>query len=281
MAVTNFIPEIWAGALLSSLKKRSVFTQGTVVNRNYEGEIRQQGDTVRITSIGAIAVDDYTNHTDITVEEVDDATQSLLINQAKYFAFTIDDVEAAQSVNGGAVMQEAMTEAAYSLADVADLYVASLASGAAAGNQITTTAITTPALAVDGLIDLMTRLNQSDVPTEGRYVIVPPWYYALLLGSDLFVRADAAGSTDGLRNGIVGRAFGFDVLMSNNVTNTTGDDFRIVAGYPGAITFAEQIVQTEADRMELRFADLVKGLHVYGAKVVRPTGLATLIASQT
>jgi hypothetical protein len=281
MAVTNFIPEIWAGALLSSLKKRSVFTQGTVVNRNYEGEIRQQGDTVRITSIGAIAVDDYTNHTDITVEEVDDATQSLLINQAKYFAFTIDDVEAAQSVNGGAVMQEAMTEAAYSLADVADLYVASLASGAAAGNQISTTAITTPALAVDGLIDLMTRLNQSNVPTEGRYVIVPPWYFALLLGSDLFVRADASGSTDGLRNGSVGRAFGFDVLMSNNVTNTTGDDYRIVAGYPGAITFAEQIVQTEADRMELRFADLVKGLHVYGAKVVRPTGLATLIASQT
>jgi hypothetical protein len=281
MAVTNFIPTLWAGALLSSLKKRSVFTQSTVVNRNYEGEIRQQGDTVRITSIGPIAVADYTSHTNITVEEVDDATQSLLINQAKAFGFTIDDVEAAQSVNGGALMSEAMTEAAYSLADVADLYVASLASGAAAGNQISTTAITTPALAVSGLINLMTRLNQSNVPTEGRYVIVPPWYYALLLGSDLFVRADASGGTDGLRNGIVGRAFGFDVLMSNNVTNTTGDDFRIVAGYPGAITFAEQIVHTEADRMELRFADLVKGLHVYGAKVVRPTGLATLIASQT
>jgi hypothetical protein len=281
MAVTNFIPEIWAGALLSSLKKRSVFTQAGVVNRNYEGEIRQRGDTVNITSIGAIVVDDYTNHTDIDVEEVDDATQALLIDQAKYFAFTIDDVERAQSVNGGAVMQEAMAEAAYALADVADRYVASLTSGAAGGNQITTTAITTPALAVTGLINLMTRLDQSNVPTEGRYVIIPPWYHALLLGSDLFVRADASGDANSLRNGRVGRAFGFDVLMSNNVVNTTGDDWRIVAGYPGAMTFAEQIVQTEADRMELRVADLVKGLHVYGAKVVRPTGLATLIASQT
>jgi hypothetical protein len=80
---------------------------------------------------------------------------------------------------------------------------------------------------------------------------------------------------------MVGRAFGFDVLLSNNVTNTTGDDYRICAGYPGALTFAEQVNSVEAFRLEARFADGVKGLHLYGAKVTRTTGIATLIASQT
>jgi len=254
---------------------------GNLVNRDYEGEIKRQGDSVKITSVNDVTIGTYTAHTDITVEDIDDATRSLLIDQAKYFAFEVDDIDLRQSVNGGALMDEAATEAAYALADVADTYVLGLYSGVDSGNAISTTSITTAALAVSNLIALKVKLDVANVPTQGRYVIVPPWYHGLLLGSDLFVRVDASGNDTALRNGMVGRAFGFDVLVSNNCINVTGDDYIVQAGYPGAISFAEQIAKVEAYRPESAFSDALKGLHLYGAKLVRPTGIATLTASIT
>jgi hypothetical protein len=282
MAVTNFQPEIWAAQLLSSLKKNLVAAGPSVVNRNYEGQIANAGDTVRITSISRPTVASYTkDSTTITPETLTDANRSLLIDQAKYFAFEVDDIDLRQSVNGGALMDEAATEAAYALADVADAYVLGLYSGVDSGNAISTTSITTAALAVSNLIALKVKLDVANVPTQGRYVIVPPWYHGLLLGSDLFVRVDASGNDQALRNGMVGRAFGFDVLVSNNCINVTGDDYIVQAGYPGAISFAEQIAKVEAYRPESAFSDALKGLHLYGAKLVRPTGIATLTASIT
>jgi hypothetical protein len=91
--------------------------------------------------------------------------------------------------------------------------------------------------------------------------------------SNLFVRLDASGTTEGLRNGMVGRAAGFDILLSNNVP-LISTDFAIIAGTDMAISFAEQINKTEAYRPEAKFADAVKGLTLYGAKLVRPEGLA-------
>lgn len=282
MAVTNFIPEIWSAQLLSSLKKSLIFAGPGVVNRNYEGEIANAGDTVRITSISRPSIGTYTkDSTTITPETLTDAARTLLINQSKYFAFEVDDIDLRQAANGGALMDEAATEAAYALADTADQYVASLYSDVDSSNAITTTSITSAALAVTGLINLKVKLDNANVPQQGRYVIIPPWYHGLLLGSDLFVRVDASGTDTALRNGIVGRAFGFDVLVSNNCVNVTGDDYIVQAGYPGAVSFAEQIAKVEAYRPESAFSDALKGLHLYGAKVVRPTGLATLTASIT
>lgn len=282
MAVTHFIPEIWSAQLLSSLKKSLVFAGPGVVNRNYEGEIANAGDTVRITSISRPTVASYTkDSTTITPETLTDAARTLVIDQAKYFAFEVDDIDLRQAANGGALMDEAAVEAAYALADTADQYVAGLYTGVDSSNAITTTSITTAALAVTGLINLKVKLDQANVPSQGRYVIVPPWYHGLLLGSDLFVRVDASGSAEALRNGMVGRAFGFDVLVSNNCINVTGDDYIVQAGYPGALSFAEQIAKVEAYRPESAFSDALKGLHLYGAKLVRPTGIATLTASIT
>ena len=153
--------------------------------------------------------------------------------------------------------------------------------GVDSGNAISTTSITSAALAVSNLIALKVKLDNAKVPTMGRYVIIPPWYHGLLLGSDLFVRVDASGNDTALRNGFVGRAFGFDVLVSHNCINVTGDDYIVQAGYPGAITFADQISSVEAYRVEAQFSDGLKGLHLYGAKLVRPTGIATLTASIT
>jgi hypothetical protein len=282
MAITNFIPEIWSADLLSSLKKNLVFAGPGVANRNYEGEIAEAGDTVKIASISRPTIGTYTkNLTTITPENLTDAQRSLLIDQSKYFAFEVDDIDLRQAKNGGALLTEAATEAAYGLADVADQVVAALYTGVDAANAISTTSITTAALAVTGLINLKVKLDNANVPTQGRYVIVPPWYHGLLLASDLFVRVDASGNDTALRNGVVGRAFGFDVMVSNNCVNVTGDDYIVQAGYPGAVSFAEQIVKVEAYRPENAFSDALKGLHVYGAKLVRPTGIATLTASIT
>lgn len=282
MAITNFIPEIWSAQLLSSLKKSLIFAGPGVANRDYEGAIAESGDTVKISSISRPTIASYTkNSTTITAETLTDAQRSLLIDQAKYFAFEVDDIDLRQSANGGALMSEAAVEAAYGLADVADQYVASLYTGVDSGNAISTTSVTDAAKAVTGLINLKVKLDNANVPSQGRYVVVPPWYNALLLGSDLFVRVDGSGSSEGLRNGMVGRAFGFDVLVSNNCVNVTGDDWIVQAGYPGAVSFAEQVAKVEAYRPESAFSDALKGLHLYGAKLTRPTGIATLTASIT
>lgn len=282
MAITYFIPEVWSATLQSSLKKVSVFTQPGVCNRNYEGEISGAGDTVKITSISRPTIATYTkNSTTITPETLTDAQRSLLIDQSKYFSFEVDDIDLRQAKAGGALMSEAAAEAAYGLADVADQYVAALYSGVDSANAISTYSVTTAAKAVEQLVALKVKLDNANVPSAGRYVIVPPWYHGLLLLDDRFVRADASGTTDALRNGVMGRAFGFDVYVSNNCINVTGDDWIVQAGIPSAITFAESILKVEAYRPENAFSDALKGLHVYGAKLVRPTAIATLTASIT
>lgn len=282
MAITNFIPEVWSAQLLSSLKKTLVFAGPGVANRNYEGEIADKGDTVKITSISRPTVATYTkNSTTINPETLTDAQRSLLIDQSKYFAFEVDDIDLRQSANGGALMAEAAQEAAYALGDTADQLVAGLYTGVDSANAISTTSITSAALALTGLVNLKVKLDVANVPTQGRYVIVPPWYHGLLLQNTSFIDLSASGSADALRNGTVGQAFGFDVLVSNNCVNVTGDDWIVQAGYPGALSFAEQIVKVEAYRPESAFSDALKGLHLYGAKLVRPTGIATLTASIT
>lgn len=279
MALT-FIPEIWSAMMLESLKKELVYAGPTVVNRDYEGEIANQGDTVRIRSISRPTVATYTKgSTTITPEQLTDTQRALLINQAKYFAFEVDDVDTAQGPGGE--LEGGLVEAVYALRDTADQYVASLYTGAQSANQIGTVAVTTAALAYTQLCKLKVKLDEANVPQQGRYVVVPPWYHGLLLEEDKFVRVDASGTSEGLRNGIVGRALGFDVLMSNNAPLVTGDDYAVMAGHPKAIAFAEQINKVEAYRPEDSFSDAIKGLHLYGSKLVRPDSIATVIASIT
>ncbi len=282
MAITNFIPEVWSAQLLSSLKKTLVFAGPQTVNTKFEGEIKDAGDSVRITSISRPTIGTYVKGvTVITPQDLTDAERTLTIDQSRYFAFKIDDIDMRQAKSGGALMSEAAVEAAYGLRDVIDLYVAALYTGADAANKISTTSITTPALAVTGLINLKVKLDNANVPMEGRYAIIPPWYHGLLLADDRFVRNDASGTTEALRNGVVGRAFGFDIFLSNNVTVVTGDDYLVCAGVNSAITFATQINKIEAYRPENEFSDALKGLNLYGAKLVRPSAIATLTASLT
>ena len=282
MAILRFRPEIWSAALLVALQKRLVYAGPGVVNRDYEGEITQAGDTVRITSISDPTIGTYTaNSTTITPEELTDSQRTLVVDQAKYFAFFVDDVDARQAK--GDVIPTAMQRAAYKLADQADQYVAGLYTGIQSanavnsGSTVTFTAIGTTATEEfynKVLIPLKVKLDEANVPTEGRYCVVPPWGHAMLLLSSLFSRADGQGTGEVSRNGFVGRAAGFDILMSNNTPVPAATRNIVTAGVDMALSFAEQINKTEAYRPEAKFADAVKGLYLYGGKLVRPDALA-------
>lgn len=286
MAVTTFIPELWNARLLYALEKAHVATN--LVNRNYEGEISNHGDTVHINTIGAITVKSYTKNTDIADPEVLSTTdQNLVIDQSKYFNFQVDDVDKVQAA--GELVDTAMGRAAYALADVSDAYLFGvIAAGAAAGNTIGSAAAPvalTAANVYENIVKLKTKLDKANVPNTGRTIVVPPDVHSLLLLDDRFAKSTATAGQEALINGLVGRIAGFDVYMSNNVKTGTGTDtgktpyFEITAQITDATTYAEQIIKTEAYRMEKRFADAVKGLHVYGAKVTDGTKIAKILAS--
>ncbi len=275
MAVTNFKSEIWAAELLESLKKDHVLA--AVANRNYEGEVQAAGQSVRITSISRPTVNEYTGS--VTYEELNDAQQILPLDQKNYFAFKVDDVDKKQAA--GDFVPMAMQEASYAMRDDADLFIASLYTQAASANVISTTSVTTGDLAYTMLKNLVVKLDTSSASRSNRWAVVTPWFHGLLLENTKFVDYSASGSLEPLLNGRVGRALGMEIYVSNNLTNTTGDDWTILAGSMQAITYAQQLMTIEAGRHQASFGDYVRGLMIYGAKVVHPGALAYGVASIT
>lgn len=282
MAVTTFIPTLWSARLISALEKNHVAT--SLVNRDYEGMITGQGDTVKINRLGKISVKTYTKNTDIaSPDDLTTTDATLQINQAKYFNFQVDDVDAVQSA--GNLIDEAMENASYELVDVSDQYIlATMSAGADTNNVIAKTALTAQNI-YEKIVALRTIMDKNNIPTAGRSLTIPPEAYALLLLDKRFTEGGGAQAEDTVRNGFVGKVAGFDVFESNNVPVSgagTGSDpyvYDIIASVKSATTYAEQIVSTEAYRMESRFADAVKGLHVYGAKVTDGTRIAVLKAT--
>lgn len=282
MAVTGFIPKLWSARLLNALDKSHVFAN--VVNRDYEGEIKKMGDTVHINTIGAVTIGTYTQNTDFSSgpETLATTDQTLTIDQAKYFNFQVDDIDAAQAA--GDIMDKAMTRAAYGLADASDKYIAGILAGAAdASNLVSSSAVALTASNVyENVVKMRTILDKANVPTAGRWLVIPPEMYALILLDDRFVKTGGEMAEGILRTGLVAQAAGFDIYLSNNcvrANSNSTDTYTIVGGVDAAATYAEQIVSTEAYRPEKRFADAVKGLHVYGAKVVDKAQLACLKAT--
>jgi hypothetical protein len=271
MAIQNFIPELWSTQLLVAFRNSHVFAN--LVNRNYEGEIRRAGDTVKITTPGAISVGAYSGT--VTYETPLSAQQSLLIDQDVYWAFDIDDVDAAQA--NVDLMGAYMQEAAYSLAQYVDDDLAGLYTAAGL------TSISLDVGTDDHWAKLTLaaqQLDEANVPREGRWYVVTPKGYANLLATDEFVHATEAGDRT-IAMGEVGEAAGFRVFKSNNLTNTTGNTYAYMYGQTSAITWAGQVLNTEAVRRDASFADGMRGRLVYGRKVVRPSALGVVLADQT
>jgi len=280
MSTENFKPTIWAGMLLKNLNDEHVY--GALLNRDYEGEISEVGNSVKINSIGRITITDYIPNSDHATPEVLDESQVMLaITQAKMFNFLVDDVDNAQTKPK--LMRDAMQEAAWGLSDVADVYLAALLeAGVQSANQLSAATVGTGASDADAyeiLIDLGVALSDQNVPKGGRWCVIPPWYEGMLLKDPRFVSFGTQGNVDRLKNGQIGRGAGFTIAVSNNVP-VAGSVYTVIAGYKGAATFAQQISKVESFRPERRFADAVKGLDLYGAKVTRPYGLAYCKATQ-
>lgn len=271
MAFTNFIPEVWSARLLEHLDNVHVYS--ALLNRDYEGDIRAYGDTVHINQIGDIAINDYTGEDLAAPEELDSTMMELKIDQAKYFNFQVKDIDNAQS--NPKVVDAAMQRASYNINDVIDNYLAGLLlAGVKSGSTITAQTLTS-ANAYDYLVDLGVLLNEHNVPMLGRWVVIPPWFHGLLLKDERFVGNGTGYNQAILQGGWVGDAAGFRIHLSNNVPESAGS-YSVIAGTNAAGSFAEQLVELEAYRLEKNFSDGLKGLRVYGAKVTQPDGLAVL-----
>mgnify|MGYP007071570751 CR=1 FL=1 len=289
MAVDNFIPTLWTARLLSNLQKSHVLAAR--VNRDYEGEIKQAGDTVKIGGIGAVTVSSYTkNSTTLSWQTLADASQTLVIDRAKYFAFKVDDVDAAQTKPK--LMDEAMKEASYAISDEIDAYLAGLYTDAATANKLGADGGSAKTVGYGSgetdpyktLVNMGVLLSKANVPSAGRWAVVTPWFEGMLRKSGTFGANVASPSGEqAMLNGYIGRSAGFDIYTSNNLTNDAQGTptWRLMFGVDAAISMAVQKAPVmESIRLQDSFSDGVRGLLLYGAKVVRPAAMAVLFAKE-
>ena len=276
MAVDNFIPQVWSAQLLLANQKNQKALQ--VVNRNYEGLISQAGDRVKINTISPISVSDYTkNSTSITYSALNSNAQWLELSKAEYWSASVDDIDSAQS--NVDIMQAAMAEASYRLSDSADSYIFGLYEGAGVKTGLGTTTVpielnSTNILEYLGAVSR--RLSDAHCPSEGRWIVMPPWLY---LKCQLAKITTEQSTNRALEEGYADKLLGFNVVVSANV-QTSGSATKVLAGTTQAITYADGLVKTEALRLSTAFADGLRGLHVYGAKVIKADCLACLSCSE-
>lgn len=274
MAITNFIPEVWSASILEALRAKLVFP--SLCNRDYEGDIREAGDTVHITGYDDVTVKKYTRGTNITVDAVTDANKgTLTIDQSDYFAFKVNDLDKVQAKAD--LTGNFTNSAAYNMALNVEKYISGLMDKAATA-PAKTISVTTPSDAYLAVVEARKQLDKQNVPTEGRWIVVSPDFYALLLQDSRFIEGTEAGHNT-LLNGVVGSVSGFTVVESNNVPTVSGKPSKqsIIAGTNAATTFAQQVNNVEAMRMQDDFADMVRGLDLYGGLVVRPECLTKVV----
>lgn len=277
MAIGAFKPIIWTAKLIATLNNEHLYAQ--CCNRNYEGEIKSGGDSVRIGTVGPINIGTYTpNSTTLTRQKLFGADQTLVIDQVKYFDFDVDDVDKQQAA--GNFMAEAMTNSAQGLAETQDDFLAALIyAGVPSANTRAAATVGTGATDSDMyevLVDLRTILNKNSVPKNSRWCVIGPDHEGLLLKDPRFVSFGTPSNRAALLGDPIGRAAGFTIYVSNNAPTSMT---VVLAGDKGATTLAEQINKVEAFRPEGSFADAVKGLHLYGAKVTQPSRLACCVAT--
>ena len=276
-AYSVFIPEIWSQKLNNMLTKECVMLQ--CVNRNWEGEIKNQGDKVKIIQPADVTISTLGTDT-LEYKELAPTSMDLVIDQKKFFAFKINDVAQVQSNTD--IMEAHLRNAKKAIEEVQDSYLLSLHSNVPTANTVGTedTAISLDKTTIySKFVDLALRLKNSDAVTAGvrPWVVINPTIESYLLQSSEFISAhNVADKT--LREGAIGRIAGMDVLVSTNLTDVSGK-YYVLAGTNEAITFASQLAKIESLRDQSSFSDLVRGLYLYGAKVVQPNALAKMIVT--
>lgn len=271
MAISNFIPTVWSENLYSQLDKQYIAAKNC--NREFEGDISEQGAVVNIIGVGSINVFDYNKDTNMSEPQVlSDSLRSLTIDQAKAFNFQIDDIDRAQCTPK--LMDEAMRVAASALANEADRYIFSLHEQA---KEMVADAEVNETTVIDRIIEARTLLYMNNVTDASDIVIeVSPEIAALILKAKIDLCTD---NTEALENGCIGSVGGCKIFVSNNIVTDVNGSItyhKCLVRTKRSIAFAEQLSEIVAYRPEKRFADAVKGLHLYGAKVVYPEEMVSL-----
>ena len=292
-----FLPSIYSKKVLNFFRKSSVVE--AITNTDYAGEISAYGDSVKIIKEPVISVSDYTRGSDTTATKLTDAEANLVIDSAKAFKFIVDDIETKMShVN---FKEVASSSAAYALRDSFDAAVlATMFSGVSSSSPDhvlgSDSATDLAAGTFDGTgnldigfaasehdpIDVMARmarlLDEQNVPEEGRWFVAGPDFYEVLgQASSKLLSVDFNAGQGSIRNGLVssGKLRGFDMYKSNNIASTSNAAGKCLAGHISATATAQTIVSTEVLRDPSSFGDIVRGLHVYGASVLRPEALVS------
>lgn len=301
------IPEIWSGKLLEKFYASTVLA--AISNTAYEGEIKNMGDTVHIRTKPTITINDYLADGGIVVERPSSNIIDLLIDKGKYFATILDDVMEVQAdIN---LMGMWSDDAAQQMKIKIDAMVllGLLGQAAAANRGATAGAISanlnlgvtgtpvavsntpgTPAGSVS-ILDVILRLGQAldeqNIPEEGRWVVIPTWASTRIKQSELRQAYLSGDQTSMLRNGRLGQVDRFTIYVSNLLPKgpVTGPpalasgEWVIYAGHSHALTFASQVSKVETLRSEHTFGQILRGLQVFGYKVVDGTALAQAIVT--
>lgn len=278
-ATTNsysaFIPQIWSQKLNTMLEKNCVMMQ--CVNRNYEGDIQNQGDKVKIITPANVTISTVGSE-NISYSELSPSSMDLTIDQKKYFAFKINDVAKAQANQD--IMTAHLTSAKHAIEEVQDSFLLGMHSEVAEQNTVGSedNAVTLDKSTIYAqFVELALKLKNANALTGNKtpWVVINPTIESYLLQSTEFINAhNVADET--IREGAIGRIAGMDVLVSTNLTSTSGL-YYVLAGTNDAITFASQLAKIESLRDKDSFADLVRGLYLYGAKTVQPNALAKMV----
>ena len=290
----NFIPELWSGKLIENFYDATVLA--AISNTDYEGEIRQYGDTVNIRTTPEITIRDYVKGQTLTVENPDKPKIQLVIDKGEYFACVEDDVDKVQSdINLMDTWTKDASERMKIKIDqrvLTDILpgIASTNKGATAGEQSASfnlgTSVSPLTVTKDGaggtvsvvdlLVDLGTVLDEANCPEQNRFVVIPAKMAGLIKKSELKDASLTGDGTSIVRNGRLGMVDRFTLYVSHNL-NVSSGKYSLIAGNKMGFTFASQMTNMETIRSESTFGNIVRGLQVYGYKVVKGEALAQAV----
>jgi hypothetical protein len=281
----NFIPEIWSGKLIENFYDATVLA--AIANTDYEGEIRQHGDTVNIRTTPEITIRSYVKGQTLQVENPDKPKLQLVIDKGEYFSCVEDDVDKVQS--DIALMDTWSKDASERMKIKIDQRVltdilpdiSAANKGATAGritgniNLGTTGApvALTKSNVLDYIVDLGTVLDEANAPEADRFLVIPAKMAGMIKKSDLKDASLTGDSMSVIRNGRLGMIDRFTIYMSHNLSVSSGK-FSLISGHKMGFTFASQMTNMETLRSENTFGNIIRGLQVYGYKVVKPEALA-------
>lgn len=293
----TFIPEIWSGKLIENFYDATVLA--AISNTDYEGEIKAFGDTVNIRLTPEITLRDYVRGQSLSIEHPDKPKLQLLIDKGDYFACVEDDVDKIQT--DIKMMDKWSKDASEKMKIKIDQRVltdllpdiSARNRGATAGAKTSSfnlgTVATPLAVTKDGasstvsvidlIVDMGTVLDEANAPESDRFLVIPAKMAGLIKKSELKDASLAGDSVSTLRNGLIGQVDRFTIYMSHNLKVDTGGKFNLIAGHKMGFTFASQMTELETLRSETTFGNIIRGLQVYGYKVVKPEALVQSVVT--